>query len=114
MNNSNIILRLKKTIVYIDKILENFPRSEYILKERITNSMYDILELSFDAYIDKENKNKIIKNILTKIKMLDFYLKISFDKNAISHKNIKNISINLRDITNLYYAWFNYKNEEKK
>ena len=46
--------------------------------------------------------------------MLDFYLKNSFDKKAISHKNIKNISINLRDITNLYYAWFNYKYEEKK
>lgn len=114
MNNSNIILRLKKTIVYIDKVLENFPKKEYILKKRITNCMYDILELSFDAYIDQENKNKIIQKILTKIKMLDFYLKNSFDKEAISHKNIKNISINLREITSMYYAWFNYNNEEKK
>lgn len=114
MNNSNIILRLKKTIVYVDKVLENFPKNEYILKKRIINCMYDILELSFDAYIDKENKNKIIQKILTKIKMLDFYLKNSFDKEAISHKNIKNISINLREITSMYYAWFNYKNAEKK
>ncbi len=114
MDNSNIILRLKKTIIYVDKVLENFPRNEYILKKRISNCMYDMLEESYEAYLDYENKNTIIKKILTKMKMLDFYLKLSFDKSAISHKNIKTISINLRDITSMYYAWFNSKNETKK
>ena len=42
--------------------------------------------------------------------MLDFYLKLSFDKGAISHKSIKILGINLREITSLYYAWLN-KNE---
>ncbi len=114
MNNSNIILRLKKTIVYMDKVLQNFPRSEHILKERISNCIYDMLEETYSIYIDYENKNLKLKEVLTKKKMLDFYLKISFDKNIISHKNMKNISMNLKDITDMYYAWLNSKNETKK
>ena len=43
MNSANIIMRLKKTIVYTDKILINFPRTEIILKTRISNCFYDIL-----------------------------------------------------------------------
>lgn len=108
--NANIILRLKKTIIYTDKILINFPKTEIILKTRINNCLYDILEYSYKGLIDNNNKKDIIKNILTKLKMLDFYLKLSFDKGAISHKSIKTLGINLREITNLYYAWLN-KNE---
>lgn len=47
MNSANIIMRLKKTIVYTDKILINFPRTEIILKTRISNCFYDILEYSY-------------------------------------------------------------------
>lgn len=110
MNSANIIMRLKKAIVYTDKILINFPRTEIILKTRISNCFYDILEYSYMGLIDNDNRKNIIKNILTKLKMLDFYLKLSFDKGAISHKSIKTLGINLRGITSLYYAWLN-KNE---
>ena len=110
MNSANIIMRLKKTIVYTDKILINFPRTEIILKTRISNCFYDILEYSYMGLIDNDNRKNIIKNILTKLKMLYFYLKLSFDKGAISHKSIKTLGINLRGITSLYYAWLN-KNE---
>lgn len=110
MNSANIIMRLKKTIVYTDKILINFPRTEIILKTRISNCFYDISEYSYMGLIDNDNRKNIIKNILTKLKILNFYLKLSFDKGAISHKSIKTLGINLRKITSLYYAWLN-KNE---
>lgn len=113
MNNSNLILRLKKTIIYTDKILDNFPKNEIVLKKRISNCLYDMLEATYNAYIDNDNKNTIIKGILTKMKMLDFYLKIAFDKNIISRKSLKNLCINLRDITQLFYAWLS-KNETGK
>lgn len=112
MDNSNIIIRLKKTIIYTEKVLENFPRKEFILKNRIMDIFYGILELTHEIYIDKDDKNKIIKKILVKIRMLDFYLQISLDKDVISRKNVKNISLNLREITSMYYAWLNYKNEK--
>lgn len=112
MDNSKIILRLKKTIIYTEKVLENFPRKDIILKNKIIDIFYNILELTHEIYIDSENKNKIIKKILIKIRMLDFYLQISLEKESISRKNVKNISLNLRDITSMYYAWLNYHNEK--
>ncbi len=113
MESSDVILRMKKTIYYTDKILINFPKTEIVLKTRITNCFYDILEYSYQALIDTKNRCELIRNILTKMKMLDFYLKLSFDKGALSHKNLKTLGINLREITELYYAWLK-KNEKKK
>lgn len=112
MDNSNIILRLKKTIIFTEKNLDNFPRNEFVLKNRIIDAFYTILELTYSAYVDSENKNKIVKEILVKIRMIDFYLQISLDKEIISRKNLKNISLHLRDITSMYYAWLNCKNEK--
>ena len=34
MDNAKVILRLKKTIIYVDKILDNFPKNEMVLKQR--------------------------------------------------------------------------------
>lgn len=112
-NKTDVILRIKKTINYIDKILENYPKSEIVLKKRIGNSIYDILEYCYMAISDVDNKNKYIKCSLVKMKMLDFYLKCSFDKNIISHKNIKTLGINLREITSILNAW-ERKNEKIK
>lgn len=111
MDNSKIILRVKKTIIYTEKVLINFPKKDIVLKNKIIDSFYNILEDTYKIYIDS-NKNLLIKNILIRIRMLDFYLQISLDKELISRKNIKNISLNLRDITSMYYAWLNYNNEK--
>ena len=113
MNSANVILRLKKTIIYIDKILDNYPKTELSLKNMISKTLYDILELSYMTYYHS-NKDDInyLKSILAKLKMIDFYVKISFDKGLISRKKVSNIGVNLRDITNMYYAWL--KSYEKK
>ncbi|MCI8346862.1 MAG: hypothetical protein HFJ12_02810 [Bacilli bacterium] len=47
------------------------------------------------------------------MKILDFYLKLSFDKGSLSHKNLKTLGSNLREIIKLYYAWLK-KNKKKK
>ena len=45
MNDSLLIARnVKKTINYIEKNIYNFPNEYKVLKERIINSCYDILE----------------------------------------------------------------------
>ena len=111
MDNANVILRLKKTIIYVNKILDNFPKNEILLKNRIGNSLYDCLEYSYYAYYN--NEYNYIKNILTKLKMIDFYLKMAFDKNIVSRKNISNLGIHLRDITNMFYAWLRVYEKSK-
>ena len=36
-----IISKIKKTISYIDNVLVNFPKTEYILKNNISSNFYD-------------------------------------------------------------------------
>ncbi len=76
-----LIFDLKKTIVYLDKIVINFPNNERVLKDKIMESIYDVLELSYMAN-EINNYNRVLyqKKIITKIKMIDFYFKLSLDK----------------------------------
>ena len=105
MNKTDVILRIKKTIVYLESMLVNFPKSDIVLKQRISNTVYDMLELCYMAISSKKEKEEYIKKALVKMKMLDFYLKMGFDKNIVSHKNIKNLGIHLRDITQILNMW---------
>lgn len=109
-DSAKVILRLKKTIIYTLKILDNYPKKDYLLRDKISNNLFTILEDTYFLYSlkDKEKEITILKKILSKMKLLDFYLKISLDKNLISRKKISNLCINLRDITNMYYKWITF------
>ena len=73
MNDSLLIARnVKKTINYIEKNIYNFPNEYKVLKERIINSCYDILENIYRANLDQNVFYK--KEILVQIKMLNYYL----------------------------------------
>ncbi len=110
MDHAKVILRLKKTILYTEKALDNYPKKEYILRNRISDTFFSILENSFYLYSLKDKKEQIngIKKILSEIRLLDFYLQIALDKMLVSRKKLKNICLNLRDITSMYYGWITY------
>ena len=50
-----IILSIKKTNTYLFKILENYPKIEYSLKNNLESEMYSLLKNSYKAntMIDK-------------------------------------------------------------
>ena len=64
-------------------------------------------------YIDNEvnNYNRIIyqKKIISKIKMIDFYLKISLNKKYISYKKYQKVCHHLLDNLKLIYGWIRYE-----
>lgn len=104
-----IITKIKKTIIYLDKIVLNFPNKERILKDKLIESLYDLLYLSYKANI---TKNKYYKQeILIKIKLIDFYLNISLDKKYISYKKYIKIVNHLIEITKMIHGWINEKNK---
>lgn len=109
-----LILDLKKTIIYLDKIVINFPNNERVLKDKIMGSIYDVLELSYMAN-EINNFNRVIyqKKIVTKIKMIDFYFKLCLDKKYINYK--KYIKINNILLNNLkqIYGWIKYEKKEQ-
>ena len=74
MHDSLWIARsVRKTITYVEKNIYNFPNEYKVLKERILNSCYDILENVYRAILDQDINSK--KEALVQIKMLNFYLK---------------------------------------
>lgn len=107
-----LIKNIKKTIIYLDKIVSNFPRNEVVLVDQIKKVSYDMLELSYEANaLEKKERNALQVKIIVKLKMLDFYLKLSCDKNYISYKKYTKIGEYLIDIIKQINGWM--KSSEK-
>ena len=84
-----VITNIKKTILYFDDILINFPKKDYILKNKIELILYDLLDNIYMAnYLYKDERINKLFICLTKIKMLDFYINVCFKKKIISYKKI--------------------------
>ena len=105
-----IASKVKKTIEYIEKCTINYPHTEVILKNKIIESCYELLELVYMANVHKEDVHK--KNIIVKIRMIEYYVKISLNKQLISFKKYENIGNHLLEINKMVIVWL--KNEEKE
>lgn len=105
-----IINDIKKTIFYLDKIIINFPKTEKVLRDKISNTYYEVLELIYFSNL-LEVKDRIIyqKKIISKIKMIDFYFKVACDKKYISYKKYLKIGNFLLNIIKQLYGWIRYE-----
>lgn len=107
-DNFRVVIVIKKFISYIKKPVLNFPNSEKILKDNIINCLYNILELTYYANeIEPRDRRNIQAKILSKIRMLNFYLQESCDKKYISLKKFSISGEYLLDITKGIYGWIN-------
>ena len=108
-----IITKLKKTYEYILKSLENYPHKYLELKQHIDRTMLDMIELCYisnNGY-DKE-KNKIIS--LSKLSMVDYYLKLSYKQEVISKKKYESISKHLLEIKLMLRSWIKIDEKSKQ
>lgn len=107
MNNKfNLEIKMKEFILDNDTIIINFPKKEYILKDKIETTSLEILELIFLA--NNTNNNEYIDIILSKISMLDFYLEKSYKRKYINKKVLERKVYELTLITKMIYGWKNY------
>lgn len=106
---------IRQLLVMIDKELENFPKKELELKNRIKTNGFDILELVYEANSieDKEYKVKLLQRILAKIKVIDFLLNLSHDKEMINSKKYLKLANKIDDITKFTVGWLNSINGVK-
>ena len=102
-----IIQFIRELILHVDNQLENFPKKDIELKNRIRNLTYDLLELAYKANVtsDDNNKKKLLEEIVAKIKMLDFLLKLCYDKEIINGKRYLKFGENLDDILKYTLGW---------
>ena len=113
MNNDKLIVikRIKEFCFDVDAIVINFPKKEFLIKEKILNDGLAILEsVVYINYIKSENDIISYKfKLLTKISMLNFYLEYLVHKNIINKKIFNKIGRELNEISRLIYGWL--KNE---
>ena len=97
----------RKTLIYIEKNTENFPTKYVVLRNRIIDACYDILEWTYRANVFQELDDK--KKIIVKIQMLNFYLEEAYNKELLTHKKLINYSSYLLELDKMVRAWFNYE-----
>ncbi len=84
-------------------IIDNIPRKEMVLKDRLMADSFSLLESVYIANYDKNNDNKF--KILTRINMIDYYLGILFDNKYITEKQLRYYCNRLEEITKMVYGW---------
>lgn len=117
--HENLIIakQARKTIRYIEKNAINFPTQYKVLRDRIIDSCYSMLELIYRTNIfqdikDKKDK-KDKKEIVIKIQMLNFYLEEALHKELIKNKKFESYVNHLIDIDKMVRSWFSYETSKQ-
>lgn len=108
MNNKFLLANeIKNFILSLDSILINYPKKDIIIKKRIINTSFELLELVYLVNNKIDNKENIKYECLSKISMIDFYFEYSYKKNYISLKNLNTYIFNLTKINKMLHGWIN-------
>ena len=102
-----VINFIRELIIYLDEFLDNFPKKDIELKNRLRNYSYDLLEIVYEANITSENgkRKKLLENALAKIKVLDFLVNLCYDKQIINSKKYIKFGNKIDDITKYLIGW---------
>lgn len=101
-----VINFIRELVVYLDKYLDNFPRKDIEIKNRIRNLSYDILEEAYKTNVSTLNeRTKNLENIIAKIKVMDFLLNLCYDKQIINLKRYMKFGTKLDDILKYTIGW---------
>lgn len=102
-----IIEFIRNLILQIDKELDNFPKKDIEIKNRIRNNSYELLELCYEANATSslENRVRLLEKSIAKIKIIDFLLNLSYDKQLISNKKYLKLGLRMDDIIKYISGW---------
>ena len=102
-----VINFIRKLILNLDNLLDNFPKKDIELKNRIRQNSYDLLELVYEANTSSniEHKKRLLENSIAKIKIIDFLVNICYDKQIINSKKYIKFGNSIEDITKYLTGW---------
>lgn len=103
----NAINLVRNLIIKIDNNLDNFPKSDIEIKNRIRNLGYDLLEYIYEANTTLNNELKIVllDRSIAKIKVIDFLINLSYDKKIINQKRYMKLGEAMDDIIKYIVGW---------
>lgn len=98
---------IRELIVRIDNNLDNFPKKDIEIKNRIRNLSYDILEYIYEANTTSNNEFKIelLDKSVAKIKVIDFLINLSYDKQIINNKRYIKLGEAMDEILKYISGW---------
>lgn len=110
-----IIQFVRELLVKVDKELDNFPKKDIEIKNRIRNNSYDLLETVYEANTtsDTIRKIRLLEHAIAKIKTIDFLLNLSYDKEIITNKKYIKFGASLDDIIKYTSGWLKKIQGEK-
>ena len=97
----------RKTIRYIERNISNFPNKYLVLKNKIIESCYSILENIYRANIFQDINDK--KEVVVSIQMLNFYLEEALRKELINNKKFESYVNHLLELDKMVRSWFYYE-----
>ena len=107
MNDKLIIIKEYKLFINkYEKLVINLDNSYKDIKNRIINTMYDILDNIYYCNLLEINKRKNYqRKIIVKIKMLDYYFNKLLKYKLILDKQYEDISKRLMILLKLTLGW---------
>ena len=98
---------IRELIVRIDNNLDNFPKKDIEIKNRIRNLSYDLLEYIYEANTTSKNEFKIelLDKSVAKIKVIDFLVNLSYDKQIINNKRYIKLGEAMDEILKYINGW---------
>lgn len=99
-----VINFIRKLVVNLDNLLDNFPKKDIELKNRIRQNSYDLLELAYEANMSSDNERKkvILEKAIAKVKIIDFLVNICYDKQIINSKKYVKFCVYISILTPLF------------
>lgn len=91
---------IREFIVRVEKELESFPKKDIEIKQKIKNNSYELLQIIYEANMTENMDKKIdlLEKAIANIKLLDFLINLSYDKELIPQKKYIKLSERLDDI----------------
>lgn len=102
-----IARQARKTLRFIEKNTVNFPNKYIVLKNKIIETCYNILEWIYRANIFQDKHDK--KEIIVQIQMLNFYLEEALKKDILSNKKFLSYTNHLFKLDLMVRSWFKYE-----
>lgn len=107
-----IIQFIRELVIMIDEQMDNFPKKDIEIKNRIRSNSYDILEIVYEANVEQDlsRKKALLNKVVAKIKIVDFLLNMSYDKEIITAKKYYKFGEKMDNITKYVIGWINKLN----
>ena len=107
---------IRELVLYLDDMLEGFPKKDLEIKRKMKEESYNMLEYAYIANVttDLNLRKKNLEFVVAKIKSIDFLVNLSYDKKIINQKKYLKVGQRLDDISKYVIGWIKSTSIENK